>query len=222
MEINFKYTDNIFKVRSWIEELATKKVIACDFEVASLYDDEEKARCAKKLEDSVSDEDKLYFRQIINSNGLSYPALTKLTHLSVAWSANDAYVFILAKDNVRNALLEFLTDTEVLELWHNACYDLKHVYYYTHKFPKHFIDTQLLAKCYLNNASNALCDTSLKYLMKDEYGDWAIAKDNFNQNNQYDEKMLEYSATDACATYALFRQMCKKHRQILDYLENIF
>ena len=221
MEVSFKYTDNIFKARSWIEELTTKKVIACDFEVASSWSDKEKARYAKKLEDSINDEDKLYYRQILATDGLSHPALTKLTHLSIAWSDNDAYVFILANDIITNALLDFLVDTDVLELWHNACFDLKHIYYHTDKFPKHFVDTQLLAKCYLNDASNALCDTSLKALMRDTYGDWAMAKDNFNQDNQYDEKMLEYSAIDACATYALFRQMCRQHRQILDYLKNI-
>lgn len=220
--MNWKYTDNAFTMRDWFKELDSRKIIACDFEVCSLFTDEQKLEAAKKLEDSLSFNDSLYYRMVCSSNGLSYPALTRITHLSVAWSKEDAYVFIGQSDNLRKLFLNWLVDTEVFQLWHNACFDLKHIYYHTHKFPKHYLDTQLLAKCYLNDAENNLCDTSLKYLMKDDFGDWAVAKDDFNIKNLYDEQMLEYSATDACATYLLFQQMCRQHKEILDYLKNIW
>ena len=46
------------------------------------------------------------------------------------------------------------------------------------------------------------------------YGAWAIAKDNFTLDEMYDENMIKYSATDACATYKLYQDILKDQNNV--------
>lgn len=72
----------------------------------------------------------------------------------------------------------------------------------------------LLAKCILNDANQFKNDVRLKSLMAYAYGAWAIAKDNFTLDEMYDENMIKYSATDACATYKLYQDILKDQNNV--------
>lgn len=106
-------------------------------------------------------------------------------------------------------MFKFLTETTSTQIWHNASFDFKHIFYNTGKLPKNYIDTQLLAKCILNDADSFKDRTGLKDLMAYAYGDWAISKENFTLEEMYDENMIRYAATDSPATYRLYQDILK-------------
>lgn len=210
ISINFKHTNSTYWASKWLEELPD--LFAADFEVAPIADNAKKKMDQWRL-DSFSEvmtrEEKRLIRQYINSTGLSHPSLTQITHLSAAWSDQDAFVLVCDDQTMVNLIMQFLVNTEKTMLFHNFGYDGSLIYYYTNKYPKHVIDTQLLAKCILNNADHLKGETGLKSLMSYKYSKWGLSKESFTKEEQYKDYMLEYSATDACATYALYQDILK-------------
>lgn len=204
IKVNYEYTNNVYKASKWLERLP--ELFAADFEVASKFTKHNKNLFQYRLNhyDSLSFEERRLLNQYINSNGLSHASLTVITHLSVGWSDRDAYVIICDSNSIRNAVCNYLVSTKKQQLWHNCIYDFSRISYLTKHIPTNFIDTQLLAKTLLNNANSSKDDTRLKSLMAYAYGDWAISKDEFVQEEMWQENVIRYSATDACATYKLY------------------
>lgn len=207
MNINYEFTTNSYQAKKWLDGLPD--LIATDFEVAGKFTEEQRKFMKNKLDHyRLPFEERRELLQQYKADGLSYPSLTVITHLSVAWSDHDAYVFVCDGQNLRSLVLNFLVTTERLQLWHNSCFDLKLVKYWTGKMPKHFVDTQLLAKCFLNDADQYKGETGLKALMAYEYGEWAKVKDStFVLEDMYNADMIKYSATDACATFRLYKDI---------------
>lgn len=207
IKVTWEATDNLYKANKWLNDLAP--LAAYDFEVGSAYNDKQKKLIKYKLDNySMSFEDRRQLLQNLESDGLSHPSLTVITHLSIANSDHEGKVIICSSNAIRKLILNYLVTTDKLQLWHNIGYDGRIIYYHTGKLPKRYIDTQLLAKTILNDANPARDNTGLKTLMSYCYGAWSIAKDNlFNQENMWDTRMLEYAATDACATYKLYQDI---------------
>lgn len=207
IKVNYKYTNNCYLADKWLNELPD--VFAADFEVASKFTDREKHLLQYRLtHNPLSREEKRILRQRIESNGLSHPSLTVITHLSVAWSTDSAFVIICDSDSIRKLVTRFLVTTDKLQLWHNCGFDFKHIHYLQHDIPHHFVDTQLLAKSILNDADSVKGDTGLKSLMAYAYADWAMVRDSdFLLESTWNEDMIRYSATDACATYHLYQDI---------------
>ena len=186
--------------------------IACDFETATIYTQKAKeiAKTRKKyLKNNWEAIRECDF--IINANGLSNVHVVRPTHLSVAWSEKDAVVFILTKSyGSIHILCDLLVDTKVKQIWHNASYDFSFIYYFTHKYPPNFEDTKLLVKCLTSNVKTYKYPVGLKELEGNYYGKWAIAKEDFTQDNSYNNDLLKYSATDACATYHLYQRILEE------------
>lgn len=203
IKVNYKYTSNSYLANKWLHELPD--MFAADFEVASRYTNKEKELAACRLNMTKDREVKRELRQIVESDGLSYPSYTCITHLSIAISDRDSFIIICDNDGIRKLVTNFLVTTNKLQLWHNCSYDFKHIYYLQHRIPKNFIDTQLLAKSLINNADNLSGDTKLKSLMGYAYGAWAVAREsNFILEDMYNEDMLKYTAIDSAATYKLY------------------
>lgn len=201
--VNYEYTTNLYQARQWLESLPD--TFAADFEAASKFTKEEKSLFQYRLDNyNLTFEEKLLYNQYIQSDGLSHPSLTVITHLSVAWSEDEGYVIICDTDALREYIGLYLITTDRTQIWHNAVYDFSHIYYLTGSIPKNFIDTQLLSRNMLNNADSSKDRTSLKYLMGEYYGDWGISKDSFTLEEMYNPKTIRYSATDATATHKLY------------------
>ena len=199
IKVNYTYSDEINTIKSTLEYLPN--IIACDFEVANKYYKNEIEELKLLNYNILTDN----INQQINANGLSHPSLTTITHFNIAWSDKDAFVCICKDLDIKNYIYEFLTTTKILQLWHNTCFDFKHIYYHTKKFPINFEDTMLLAKCLKNDANGMKGKVGLKELMGNYYGAWGQAREaDFILENMYNETMLLYSATDACATYKLY------------------
>lgn len=213
IQITYEVTYNSYTVKEWLNSINSP--FAADFEVSSLYSDKKKEFFKNLLKNSsLSDEDKRLYKQMINADGLSYPSLNQVTHLSIADNNHHGKVIVL-DDKLRQLVFNFLITTDKIQIWHNSCYDFTHIYYHTKSLPKKYIDTQILTKCLLNNTNNAKAITGLKVLESHNYGDWAISKDDFKIEEQHEDYFLRYAATDACATYKLYEDILEKNKWTL-------
>ena len=203
IQVNYEYTNNLYKAKKWLQGLPD--LFAADFEVASKFTAKEKEHIKHKLNNyHLKDESKRILLQQLTSNGLSHPSLTVITHLSVGWSDRDSYVIVCDSPTIRNLVYQFLTTTPKQQLWHNAVFDFKHIFYHTGVLPSNYIDTQLLAKSILNDADSFKDRTGLKELMAYAYADWAISKEDFTLEEMWSESMIKYAATDSCACMLLY------------------
>lgn len=206
--INYTYSSNLYTIMSTLNNLPD--LIACDFETASKWTDAEKEEMKQFLseyDEDIDREEKRQIRQFIESDGLSHPSLTYVTHLSIAWSPTDAFVAVLPTDLHRQRVLRWLATTDRKQIWHNLSFDGKHILYHTGGFPKNYEDTEVLAKTILNHVNTFEAKTGLKHLMGYKYGDWAVSADHFNLDSIFDETLIKYAGIDACATYALWLEM---------------
>lgn len=208
IEVNYKATTNLLEADKWLRFLDTKPIISCDFETALKYTQSELDHYKAVLSDDTSSKrDIIQAKSILNATALDHPSHTVITHLSVAWSDSDAYVFIIDSERLLNRILYWLTHTKVKQVWHNASYDFRQIQYRTGLFPIDYEDTQLLAKCILNHVETYKAKSGLKDLAGHVYGDWAISADNFDVSQMYESHVLKYAATDACATYWLWNSI---------------
>jgi len=202
-KVSYEYSNDPFTAIRWLNNLGP--VAAFDFETASRYSTDDKTRYALELETSNDRLRKRVLRQRISSTGLSHPSLSRLTHISFADSDTSARIIILDKPLITRRVLHWLTTTDTLQLWHNASFDFKHIYYQTGKFPTHYEDTQQLAKSILNHVNIWQANTQLKLLMGHKYGAWAVSADMFVQDNLFDENLIKYAGYDACACFSLWQ-----------------
>ena len=207
IKVNYQFTDNAYVASQWLEDLPD--LFAADFEVASKFSAKTKEHMKVRLDvvPNLSFEEKRVLKQKIASDGLSHPSMTVVTHLSIAWSDRDSIVIVCSNNKIRDMVYDFLINTDKTQIWHNATFDFKHIYYRTGYIPKNYIDTMLLAKCILNDANSFKDNVNLKALMAYAYGDWAISKDNFTLEEMWDENMIKYAATDSPATYKLYHDI---------------
>ena len=203
--VTFKSTNNLEEAKALLDSIQTN-TIACDFEAASRYTEQEKEQFKQQLETAPRLEKHL-LKQKIDSNGLSHPSLSQLTHLSLAYSETEAFVFIFDNKELQDYALNWLVTTDKKQIWHNLCFDGKHIFYNTGKLPKDYEDSQILAKTLLNHVDNSKSATGLKHLMGYKFGSWAVSADYFSLEQMYNPELLHYAAIDACATLTLWNEI---------------
>lgn len=202
LEVKFSYSNNHKVVTDTLYSLPTK--CAYDFEVASKATKEDRSLAMFRVKYSKDFNKCIEAKQLLGGTGLSHPALTVITHLSVAWTGTDAFVAILDTKELRNIVYKYLVETDNVQIWHNILFDGKHILYHTGKYPKNIIDTKLKAKDFLNSAGKHKSGVGLKDLMGHKYGTWAIVEDNvFTLDNIYNLDLIKYAAIDAAATFCL-------------------
>ncbi len=99
IEVNYKSTSSPYYALKWLNSLPD--LIACDFEVASRYTDQQKQEFQEEL-DFLPNQNSIQaheLQQKIASDGLSHTSLTQITHFSVAWSESDSFVIITDTPN---------------------------------------------------------------------------------------------------------------------------
>lgn len=208
IHVEYKSTNSPYQANQFLREIAEYDTLGCDFEAASKYTEEQLEECKEVLEDdSWSKDDKILAQAILNSDALGHPSHCVLTHGIIGVSETESYVFILDNPRITNLFLNFLVTTEQTQVWHNASFDFKHIYYHTGKFPKVYEDTQILAKTLLNHVNVLKAKTGLKELAGHWYGDWGISEDNFTLAQIHDPKVIKYAAVDGCATLKLWNYM---------------
>ncbi len=180
-------------------------IVGADFETSSKYSSAQKDEMKLQLEvTEPGSEEAIWLAQQIGSSGLSHPSLVRITHLSISISETESFVCTISKDS-EIAICEWLCETDIIQVWHNASFDLKLIYHRVKKFPKLFDDTQLMWYAILNHADSFQAKTGLKHLARKVYGDWGSGmKDNFNLESMHDPELIHYAGIDTCSTLFLY------------------
>ena len=206
IKVTYKSTTSAYIANKWLHSLPD--LIACDFEAAIKYTPEQLAEWQRQLnEDTLTKLERKHLESLLSATALDHPSHVVITHLQIAISETESYVFILDNKKITNLILTFLTTTTKKQIWHNASYDFRLIYYFTGKMPLNYEDTAIRAKCILNHVETHQAKVGLKQLAGARYGAWAISPDHFTIDQMYDEKILLYAATDAAATYWLYQSI---------------
>lgn len=194
--------------------LTVPPIVALDFEVSSKYTQTERDEFKQILTSLTDPEDIRLMQQAIDANGLSHPSLTKITHLSLATSDKEGVVFIFNNNAIEKTVLHWVVTTSKKQIWHNASFDFKQIYYRTKRFPKNYEDTMLITKSILNHVENNKAEVGLKKLMGHLYGSWGLSEDYFTLEQMHNETVLKYAVTDACATFRAFQDLERYRNEI--------
>jgi len=208
INVSYQVATTAYRAKQFLNQITMYPTIACDFETAIKYTTEQLAIWKEELlSPDLTKLERVAIESKLTATALDHPSHIRLTHCSIATSESVGYVFIIDSIPMQNLILNFLNSTNQQQLWHRASYDFRVSQYFTGKFPKNYEDTAVLAKCLLNHVETYKAKVGLKELAGYMYGDWGISKDNFSVEHMYDEKVLKYAATDACATYWLWNYM---------------
>jgi len=203
IKVTYKSTTSAYTANQWLHSLPD--LIACDFEAAIKYTSNQLAEWQRQLdEEDLSKLERKHLESLLSATALDHPSHVVITHLQIAISETESYVLILDNKKITDLVLTFLVTTTKKQIWHNASYDFRLIYYFTGKMPLNYEDTALRAKCILNHVEIYQAKVGLKQLAGAHYGAWAISPDHFTVDQMYDEKVLLYAATDSCATYWLW------------------
>lgn len=207
IKVTYKSTSNAYIANQYLAEIAQYPVIAWDFEVAVKYTPEMLTAFQEELNSNPSRRRQIELNSMLSATALDHASHCTITHCSIAINDHESYVFILDNPKITKRVLQFLVTTTIKQILHNASYDFRHLYYHTGKMPLDYEDTQLLAKTILNHVEVHKAQTGLKQLAGHRYGAWGLSEDNFTLEHMYDNRMLQYAATDACATYWLWNSI---------------
>lgn len=205
IKVNYQCTSSAHTANTWLRSLPD--LVACDFECAIKYSPEDIADIKAELLTEIPSSRQIYLRSCLSACALDHPSHVDLTHFQVAWNDHESYVFILDNRRITDLVLNWLVTTTSKQIWHNATFDFKHIYYHTGKFPIDYEDTQILAKTILNHVEIQKAKTGLKELAGSSYGSWAISADKFTKAQMHDPDLLKYAATDPCATFWLWNSI---------------
>ena len=198
-----------------LDELYARKTLSFDTEVQSVYNIDERNEAKELLkccQDERSPEDVRLSKLVANSSGLSHPKITKVTHFQFGLSEDEAVIFICRDMDTELLVWNWLAEWEGKLLVHNAGFDLKIMHERTGKFPKDFEDTQLLAKCLINDADDWKARTGLKHLMGEYYDPkWQeLDDDGYDVVDYKNEAFLRYCAIDVGSTYKLYTMLMEE------------
>lgn len=203
IKVSYKKTNDAAVAKEWLKGLPD--VFSADFETAVRYSKETIEEAKKLSEDTtLSKKERISYIAIAKASALGHPYHCTITHCSIGISENEALVFIIDSQKIANVVLDFLVETEKVQIWHNYAYDGRFLMYYGNKNAKNIEDTQILAKTLINHVEPVKAQVGLKTLAGSWYGDWGISSDNFTLEQQYDEKVIRYAAIDAAATFKLW------------------
>ena len=208
IQINYKSTNRPHVAIQWLRELP--ELFSADFECAVKYTESDITQFKKELENEPTKHRAIELKSKLSATALSHPSHTCLTHFSAASSESDGFVLVLDNEPIAQLLLNFLVTTTKTQIWHNASFDFKHIHYYTGRMPLNYEDTQIRAKCLINHVDTWKANTGLKQLAGHVFGNWSDSPDTVTIRQMYDEDMIRYACTDACATYWLYEAINRK------------
>lgn len=217
IEVTYDSTNDAKTAKAWLAQMPD--LFAADFETAVRYTDEQLQESRiLMLDPAVPRIERIKHQAIAKATALGHPSHCTITHCSMAASEKEGLVFIIDNQDIADVVLDFLTETEKTQIWHNYSYDGRFLRYYQRKDAKNVEDTQIFAKTLVNHVETFRARTSLKELAGAWYGDWAISSDNFTLSQQHEPHVLKYAAIDACATYKLWNYL---NEFVTEYVPNV-
>jgi len=173
IHVDYEVASTDYKINQILKKLSSEPIIAFDLEAQSLYAQSEIAAAKKQIKLpeflEYSREDQKLLKQVAKSSGLSNPRLVKVTHFNISISENYSYILIITNPRSELRVWNWLATYSGKTLVHNATFDLKFMYNRIGKLPLDYEDTQLAAKCLINDADEFKARVGLKLLMGDYY-----------------------------------------------------
>lgn len=207
IKVEYKVFSTLFAIKRELKRIeATYTEVSFDIETRSIYDKENRKLAKEVNHDVIDIEEENTLSLITNASGLSHPSIVRTTHVILGLSTDESVVFVI-DDKLEQFLFDWLVNTDLKIIIHNATFDLKMVHHRTGKFPKDFEDTQQLAKSIINDCNNYHSRTGLKLLVGKYFPPkWAMKEDtDYEVANLKDEDFLLYCAIDGAATLLLYR-----------------
>ena len=207
-KVDYTVYTSAWSIREKLKELVSVPLLAFDLEARSMYTKEE-IKEAEGLLDvlPIGSEDHKLCSVVSRSSGLSYPSIVKATHWLFGLDEHTAIIMIAHTDIEETMIANWVADYEGLLLIHRATFDLSIVYNRTNRLPKNIVDTQLMAKCLVNDVDILKARTGLKHLMGSYYPpQWGMYED-YDILDLKDKAFLEYCSYDVSATIKLYNML---------------
>ena len=223
IKVTYKSTNRPYQALNLLREISKYPVIAWDLETAIKYTEEDLAG----FKDILANPDTAKAVAIdvqgkLKATALDHPHHVRVTHISIAVSESEGYVFIVDNQRIQDLVFNYLINSSQLQILHNAAFDFKHLYYHTGKLPANFECTQMLSKTLINHCDILQARTGLKQLAGTWYGDWGISADNFTVSQMYEPHVLLYAAIDSCATLKLYHHINERCDEIDEVIKEEF
>ena len=201
LKVTYEVYNTLFKINKVLKKLNTHSILAFDVETRSAYSQKEvkEAKDLLKHPELIKPEYLILVKQVAKSSGLSCPQLIHTTHFIFGLSETESVILIAPDKKTEVALWNWVVQYKGKLLIHNTGFDLKICYQRTGQFPVDYEDTQLLAKCYMNNAENWKARTGLKLLMGQYYDPkWSLFED-YNVEKLNNKDFVSYCSIDGAA-----------------------
>jgi len=216
IHVNYEIASTSYTIGKILRKLESIPLLAFDTEAQSVYTKEERTKAAKLVEQWKKDKaaeakysrtDQKLIRQIGKSSGLSYPALTKVTHFIFGVSEDFSYIIISYNLETELRVWNWLTNYQGHVVVHNALFDFKIMYHRINQLSKSYDDTQIMARVQTNDADEFEGKVGLKELMGSYYDPkWTLLdEDGYDVVDYKNEAFLRYCAIDGAATFKLYQ-----------------
>lgn len=210
VKVTGHYTADPAIAKKWLKRVEESGEFACDFEAKVRYTPEQIAALEQLANnEKLPNLERRKAQAVLDATALNHPVHSMVTHFSFGTADDEAYVIVTETDELRAMVFDFLTTTEATQIWHNASYDFMHIYFHTRKFPKVYEDTAIFTKTLINHVESHKAQVGLKELAGHRYGHWALAKEDFDMPDLWDNTLLLYAATDAAATWYVWESLCR-------------
>jgi DNA polymerase I-like protein with 3'-5' exonuclease and polymerase domains len=206
IDVKYEVYSTLFSIRKTLAQIERDyEVISLDIETRSIYTKAQRVIAKALLErDGLSIEETNEYARILHSNGLSHPSIVQTTHIILGLDIDRSIIFVV-DERTEAYVFNWLVNTSMKIIIHNASFDLKVVHHRTGRFPKNFVDTQQLAKTLTNDCNNYYSRTGLKLLVGEHYPPkWSIKEEtDYEVENLKDKDFLSYCAIDGAGTMLL-------------------
>ncbi len=209
IKVNYKIYGTIAVVKKVLKRLdKAGKPISFDLETRSIYDKATREEAKNYESEALSIQEQNTLALVSKSSGLSHPSIVKVTHMIIGVDLEDS-IIIIPDDKLEKLVFDWLAETDLKVLIHNASFDLKIMYHRVGKFPKDFEDTQQLAKSLINDCNTYRSKTGLKVLVGSEYvPKWSMKEEtNYEVKDLKNKAFLEYCAIDGSAVHLLWNNL---------------
>lgn len=118
INVNYQSTSSAYVANQWLRTLPD--LIACDTECAIKFTDAQLDILRAELATDPPKQRRIQLEAALSATALSHPYYVDITHIQIAWSESDAFVFILDNRRIHDLVLNYLVTTNARQIWHNA------------------------------------------------------------------------------------------------------
>ena len=208
IKVSYEVCSTPWHTKKMLQKLKQYDRLGFDTETQGVYTKAQRKEATKLLkEENVRPDHRKLALLVANNSGLSFPSLVRVTHFIFGISESESVILITQHPQEEFMIWNWIAEYKGLLLIHNTLFDLKLMYHRIGKFPEFYEDTQLLAKCLINNADVWKAKVGLKDLMGSYYNPkWTLMED-YEPTNLKDPDFLDYAGIDGGAVVKLYENL---------------